>query len=256
MKFTIFQFYILSFLLIQCLTISIKNKNIVVEELKNDVDYLTEKEKEIEEKEVTSSNQSEDPAIMKRIKRKEEEISNYIKEIKRKEEGTKPESTADTHPSKVVFDVNGQETDTITNTTDDLELFSSKEPVKDNFTVHLKIEKMKEQGYLILGFNRDEKAKKSEKYFADGNENGWGIGSNGYILEYGKWAKLPSLFLNQGDVVTFKRINYVLTIYVNGEYNTYGYLMEGDLYLTVNLKTKGDSIKIVESSKISKINEK
>lgn len=190
-------------------------------------------------KNLNSNSQSEDSAVLNRIKLRENEITEYIKKNSREEE------ISDAPSNGLAFEKDGKESKIAQNTSGNLELFSSKTSITGDFEIKLKIKKMKEQGYLLIGFNRDEKAKETKKYFALNNNNGWGIGSNGYIIEYGKYAILPTLYLLEGDEVKLIRKNYVLGFSINGVFNSYGYLMEGGLFLTVNLKNKDDEIEII-----------
>ena len=155
------------------------------------------------------------------------------------------QSTDITTKSNVLFSVDGNKSDTIVNKSGKLELYSSAEPLVGDFEVRLKIVKMKAQGFLLLGFNRDKAAVGTEKYFAIDNVDGWGLSSNGYVCEYGKWSILPIAFLNQGNEIKLIRKNNILAFSIDGIFSSYGYLMESELYLTVNMKNEGDSIKII-----------
>lgn len=154
--------------------------------------------------------------------------------------------TNDIKKQEIHFDLGEKGlTDEIVNNSGNLELYSSNKPLTGDFTFTIKILKMQKQGYLLLGFNRDTKSEKTDGYFAIGNPNGWGIGSNGFVAEYGKWSILPTSFLNENNEITFIRKDNILGFSINGIFTKYGYLMEDPLYFTSNLSKQGDSIKIL-----------
>lgn len=134
----------------------------------------------------------------------------------------------------------------VTNTSGKLELFSTDIPLVGDFEVKVLLKKMEKPGFLLLGFHRSSKIPdKKGKYFAVDDDEGWGISSNGFVCEYGKWSLLPQANLKQGMLIRFRRNNNVLSYSVDGEFVPYGYLMEAPLYLTANLKNKNDSIEII-----------
>lgn len=148
----------------------------------------------------------------------------------------------------ISFNINNQKVSIVTNTSNDLEIYSSNEKLVGDFEVNIKIEKMAKQGFLMIGFNKYkpfQPEKNSKNYFAIGNPDGWGLTSNGYVAEYGKYSLLPYALLNEDNVVKLLRKDNVIGLSINDNFTSYGYLMEGELYLTINLRNKDDSVKII-----------
>jgi len=131
------------------------------------------------------------------------------------------------------------------NSSDQLSLFSSNGVLEGDFSIKLKVTKLKRLGFILIGFSRNKEAD-SSKYFAINNRDAWGIASNGFVVEKGQWMQLPISYFTEGAEIGLTRKNDIIGISLNGVFTTYGFFFNGPVYLTVNLKNKDDSVEIIK----------
>lgn len=116
------------------------------------------------------------------------------------------------------------------------------------FQIQVKILKMKKPGYVMIGLTQ-EKTTRSDVYIGGSlGEGSWGVSSNRWIGEEGRWINNSNAYFREGDIVTIGMKDNKVRFRINSVQNSYEFnLTWKEKYFGVSMFHSGDAIEIVHS---------
>lgn len=118
----------------------------------------------------------------------------------------------------------------------------------EEFQIQIRILKMKKPGYVMLGLINSKNTRRDVYIGGSLGEGSWGISSNRWIGEEGRWISNSNAYFREGDIVTIGMKENRVRFRVNDVQNSYEFEVKWEeVHFGASLFHEGDAIEIVHS---------